>query len=213
MKLHAVRLDGRRQEPVDTGERERGGTFADAAARHSFLAGRAWLREIVGCAAGVEANRLVARFDCSSCGGVDHGRPGWTVDGEVVPLAVSLSRSGGWAVAAVEDARVTPVVGIDLEQINRFEGTELDATVFTSAERFRIEGQDESGRPLLRAMLWARKEAVLKAAGTGLMTDPASVDVLEQQIRVGRRNYVLEDVDPAELELPHGFVVALATAC
>lgn len=210
MKLHAVRLDGRSEEPVDAGERERGRTLVDPTARHRFLAGRAWVRGVVGRAAGVQGNRLIARFECRSCEGTDHGRPGWTVDGKTVPLAVSLSRSGGWAVAAVENAQGTRAVGIDLEQVGRFEGAQLDATVFTTAERFAIQGQDEPDRPFLRAMLWARKEAVLKAAGTGLMTDPATVEVLNQRVRVGHLDYLLEDVHPAALQLPDGFVVALA---
>lgn len=210
MELHAVRLEGRSEEPVDAVERARGRTFVDPAARHRFLAGRAWLREVVGRAAGVGSSRLVSRFECRFCRGTDHGRPGWTVDGEAVGLAVSLSRSGGWAVAAVEDARVGTAVGIDAEQVGRFRGTELDATVFTAAERSRLEGQGESGRPVLRAVLWARKEAVLKAAGTGFMTDPASVDVLKERVRVGEVDYVVEDVRPAALGIPDGLVVAVA---
>ena len=52
------------------------------------------------------------------------------------------------------------------------------------------------------ARLWARKEALLKALGTGLRTDPMSVDALGDPR--------ITDLDGASLGLPPGYVAAVA---
>ena len=210
MELHAVHLDGRSVGYVDAGERTRGTMIVDPAVRHRFLAGRSWLRHLLSEASGIDIKRLDARFSCPGCNAVDHGQPGWTIDGEPLPIAASLSRSGAWAAAVVDSSRALPTVGIDLEQIGRFGGSELDESVFTPAEQSQLQGVQEAERPRLRAALWSRKEAVLKAAGTGFMVDPATVDVLEPVARLGARDYSVRDVPPAELKVPDGFVVALA---
>lgn len=210
MDLHAVHLDGRSVGYVDAGERARGTRIVDPAVRHRFLAGRSWVRDLLSEASGIDSRQLDARFTCPACKAVDHGQPGWTTDGKLLPIAASIGRSGAWAAAVVDTSRSLPTVGIDLEQISRFGGSELDESVFTPAEQSQIQGVREADRPRLRAALWSRKEAVLKAAGTGLMVDPAVVDVLEPVARVGARDYSVRDVPPADLKLPDGFVVALA---
>lgn len=212
MDLHAVHLDGLSVGYVDAGERARGTMIVDPAVRHRFLAGRSWLRELLSEASGIGSRRLDARFTCPACSAVDHGQPGWTVDGKPLPIAASLSRSGAWAAAVVDSSRSLPAVGIDLEQTGRFSGSELDEIVFTPPEQSQIQGIPDPDRPRFRATLWSRKEAVLKAAGTGLMADPAAVDVLKPIARMDDRDYSVADVSPSELKLPDGFVVALAVS-
>uniref|UniRef100_UPI0039F01931 4'-phosphopantetheinyl transferase superfamily protein n=1 Tax=Sinomonas sp. G460-2 TaxID=3393464 RepID=UPI0039F01931 len=58
--------------------------------------------------------------------------------------------------------------------------------------------------PAEAARLWARKEALLKALGTGLRSDPAAVETLGD----GR----VDDVDTRALGLPPGFVAAVSVA-
>jgi 4'-phosphopantetheinyl transferase len=212
MDLHAVHLDGRGVGPLDAGELARGRALADPTVRHRFLAGRSWLRELVAGVSGTPPESLSAQYECPACTAVDHGRPRWTVAGQPLPVRASLSRSGGWAAAVVDGSPSLLTLGIDLEQISRFGGTEIDATVFTRGEQSEIRSRGEQEQPRLRAHLWARKEAVLKASGTGLMTDPASIDVLGPAVRVGALDYSVRDVQTASLELPDGFVVALAVS-
>ncbi|WP_323961648.1 4'-phosphopantetheinyl transferase superfamily protein [Arthrobacter sp. JZ12] len=210
MEIHAVRLDGHPVEELDDGERVRGGMLVDPAVRHRFLAGRSWLRGLVSRASGEPAGRLVSRSVCPACAEDNHGRPGFFVGSKEVPVSVSLSRSGGWAVAVLDRSGAQQSLGIDLEQIDRFEGNGLDLDIFTPAERAAVRAADEDRRPDVRAVLWSRKEAVLKAAGTGLLIEPGEVDVLADTVTVESCSYSVSNLDPEELGLPQGFVVALA---
>jgi 4'-phosphopantetheinyl transferase len=51
------------------------------------------------------------------------------------------------------------------------------ATDFDGFAGWRSGPQEQDGPPAARARAWVRKEAVLKATGSGLATDPRTVDV------------------------------------
>ena len=57
-----------------------------------------------------------------------------------------------------------------------------------------------------RAAAWARKEALLKARGTGLRIDPSSVEAFAEPAD----GTVVVDLDTVALGLPAGFAAALA---
>jgi 4'-phosphopantetheinyl transferase len=138
-----------------------------------------------------------------------------------LPVAASMSRAGGWALLAVHPAEVTPCapevtpcarevgprvhprrgLGVDLALVAEFRDAIPDA-VFSEAERRRVS---DSGDPAAEAArLWARKEAMLKALGTGLRGDPAALDAAgDERVR---------DLDATGLGLPGGFAAALAFA-
>lgn len=85
----------------------------------------------------------------------------------VAGLRVSIAHKDDRAVAIVDAERE---VGIDLERIEPRTKTFLDIA-FTPAELLIANGSDE-----MYARMWAAKEAVAKALGTG-MTDPKKFEV------------------------------------
>jgi 4'-phosphopantetheinyl transferase len=146
------------------------------------------LVEHVRAAAGLDPSHTVrvGRL-CPQCGSAAHGRP-WVElrrAGAVRRLEVSLARSGPHVVTAVADRPV----GVDVESIRDVARGWDPALVLAPAER-----ADSS---LDRARAWARKEAVLKARGTGLVTPMATVLLGEQ--------------DWADVVAPAGYVAALST--
>jgi 4'-phosphopantetheinyl transferase len=212
--VRAVRLEPPSQGGVNllaAAERSRAERFVSAPAAADFLAGRIALRIFAGELAGVDPSALEADYRCSTCGAVtaDHGRPRYRHrNGAPGPL-LSLSRSGGWALmAGIRSGGILTGLGVDVEQSGSAGFPGFDALVLSSRERLHLapatsaEGRDQ------RARLWARKEAFLKATGSGLQRDPASVDVSGDWFEgVG-----LADLDATRLGLPDGVVVALAAS-
>lgn len=112
---------------------------------------------------------------CPACGSSHHGRPWLRHAGQ--PVQVSLSRSGPHLLTAIAAREV----GVDVET----------AVIEVLPELVHAPG--EAG-DLARA--WARKEAVLKARGTGLATPMPAVALAQER---------WWDVDA-----PEGYVAALA---
>ncbi|MCS5729595.1 4'-phosphopantetheinyl transferase superfamily protein [Herbiconiux moechotypicola] len=118
---------------------------------------------------------------CPTCGATDHGRPELrsTHAGPgpgALPLTVSLSRTDGgsfWAVASGADA-----LGIDLESTTAVARAPIDSVAFTADELADLE-RGAAARDVdhleLRTAAWTIKEALLKAAGTGLRADPRAL--------------------------------------
>ncbi|PRY58641.1 4'-phosphopantetheinyl transferase family protein [Glycomyces artemisiae] len=137
--------------------------MSDLLARRRRLVGRAVLRTLLAaCLGGAPADVRLAREPCAHCGR-PHGRP--TVAG--APLEFSVSRSGPWVLVAV--ARTA--VGVDLESKASEERAAALAQRMHPAEAAYLSGL--AGDRLRRAFTrtWVRKEAFLKALGTGLARD------------------------------------------
>lgn len=190
-------------------ELERAAAFLDPVRRHEFLAGRLALRGLVAEAVRADPCAVVPAYRCPECGEGEHGAPGFALvhdGGGRLPLrvAASMSRAGGWTLLAAEATSSgrevgAPHVGVDLTAVADFRRAIPDAA-FSEAERRRVYG---SGDPAAEAArLWARKEALLKAAGTGLRGDLAGVETLGD-LRV-------RDLEPREFGLPAGFAAAVA---
>jgi 4'-phosphopantetheinyl transferase len=106
------------------------------------------------------------------------------------PLATSLSHSGDWVAVAVSGA---VAVGIDIEQApSRMALDDLATAICTLAEAMDIRQVPEPLREQALLQLWTRKEALLKAFGTGLLESPTALDV-SASTRLAA---------PAELNLP-----------
>ena len=179
--------------------------------REVFLAGRLAQRRFAAELLGVAASDLTAWYSCPRCGtgaGISHGRPGYRVRGNAVPLLLSLSRAAGWTLlAGVVDPDPDQRLGIDVEDPARADFDGFDDVILTRAEQLHLTGLH--GMPLLRgrARLWARKEAWLKMMGTGLQTAPDTLDVVGTHVD-GRAGF--RDLLPAESGLPAEFVAAVA---
>ncbi len=202
---------------LDDVERERAGRTADSNLRASFIAGRYLLRVLAADVLGLDAGRLTSSFTCPRCsqadGTPDHGRPGYDLDGERLPLALSLSRSRPFILLGALDLRssarrmggdVELGVGVDLEAVGRvgfdgFDDVALNPAERVSLKRLPFEQKDEA-----RSRLWARKEALVKALGTGFAhRNPNGVDGADSRITD------LNHVDGVDLA-SEGFVAAVA---
>jgi 4'-phosphopantetheinyl transferase len=173
----------------------------DAVASALLLARRA-----VAQACGVEPGAVRLRRRCGRCGSTDHGVPrAERADGGPVPR-VSISRTADLVVVAL--GRVA--VGVDLERVGAG-----DAQLATVA---LADGEPPAAGPDGVLRTWVRKEAVLKAAGTGLGVDPQTLRVSDA---AGRP--LVAATGPAappdgtrwwltDLDLGPGHVAALATA-
>lgn len=211
MILRTLRLG--RTPPWHVGEAtaaedERARAMVDRRRAAEFLAGRRALRGLVAEVAGLDPDRVLPRYECPDCGVGEHGSPGFAAreDGDgglvsAVPMAASASRAGGWGLFAVEPVGddAGRAIGVDLVAVAEFHRT-IPEAAFSAAERRHLR---RAGQPAIAAArLWARKEALLKALGTGLRADPAMVEVIDDP-RV-------RDVDATGLGLPEGFVAAAA---
>ncbi|MGG5175979.1 4'-phosphopantetheinyl transferase family protein [Pseudarthrobacter sp. J1763] len=198
---------------------------ADRLLKHSdaqeFLLARLFQRRWVSELLGVRPEKLVTAYFCPDCSGTksggsnapDHGRPGYLYDGVRAPIALSASRAAGWAVFA---AAISPpegfALGVDVEDPAAiFSG--FDSVALTDAERALVVAADSEKYPRLevhtvkqrlRANFWAKKEAFLKLRGTGLRTDPATIDTT--QLRGVRT------MSAQESGLPEQLVAAVALA-
>lgn len=130
-------------------------------------------------------------------------------------VKVSLSRSGDWCLLAGTTDYGVVGVGVDMEKEGSAGFDGFDAVAMTARERELLQGMSPSLKALFQTRLWARKEAVLKALGIGLMDDPAVVDVsssvpLVRGRTTGSERWVIEHVDPASVGLPKSFFAVLA---
>jgi 4'-phosphopantetheinyl transferase len=110
---------------------------------------------------GVPAGSLTLARHCPRCGSDEHGRPHFAGRTE---LAVSLASSDG--VTAVAVTRGAPV-GVDVEHVAEDRFARIGSVLLHPDEH--AAGAAELART------WVRKEALLKALGLGLATDPRTV--------------------------------------
>lgn len=151
---------------LDAGERIRAERKRASA---PFVTGHALVRRVLGELLDLDPAALSFERSCATCGSERHGKPslvgipGWSF---------SLSYTSALAVVTVAEG---VEVGVDVEDL-----TDADFEGFTGVTLSRDEADAFAGldgRDLLnaRARVWARKEAVLKATGYGLVVDPSEV--------------------------------------
>lgn len=145
-------------------ERARADAFVSNEHRRRWIAARAALRLILGQASGLPARRLAFERSAQGKPRLQGGGPHF-----------NLSHSGQIALIAV--SRHAPV-GVDVEQRHRLGDLDGMARLVMSRSEvaaFRQLPEFRRGAAFLR--LWTRKEAALKAEGSGLLTDPREVAV------------------------------------
>lgn len=151
----------------------RAGEIRDASRSQEFLTSRVVLRRLVALRLNcppeaVELSRdpttgapVPARFRTESNG-----------DSEV-QIHYSLARTPGHIAIVTANRRV----GVDLERRQSPDQTESLLRVFHAADRARLSREPARRRARAVTDAWVRLEALLKARGTGLSTDPSAVVV------------------------------------
>ena len=190
---------------LDDQERERAARFAFERDRHRYVRAHVALRQLLGVRTGRAPDTL--RFEAGA-----FGKPRLRDEAR---CSFSLSHSGDQALVALADGGE---IGVDLE---RTSGAlrDLDALArqcLGEREQFHFDATPEAERELAFLRAWTRKEACLKALGTGLQVAPSSfetgLDAREQQVRIptseGARDVIVRSFAP----MP-GWVAALAHAC
>jgi 4'-phosphopantetheinyl transferase len=193
-------------------ERERLRLFRDEPAAAAFARTRAGARRALGALLGVPASEIVlGREACPGCGDPRHGPP--RLAHPDTPLAISLSRTTGRGLLALGTAAR---VGVDVEALRSCTDA-MAVLALTDREREAVRSVppgEQRDRLLLRG--WTRKEAVVKALGTGLVGT-----------RLNRLETHLDDPGPvlishahrgratawsvADLDVGEGYVAAVAT--
>ncbi len=174
---------------LDRAGRDRLDAASKAEARR-FLFGRALLVRTVAETTGADSPQITVTAHCPDCG-LAHGRPQVLVDGRIVHASVSHTDN-----ASAVAVSVTHAVGVDVERLDaaRFAGVETVALSPTERERWRRLPARRRLRSL--AEHWTAKEAVTKALGTGLTTDPATIDLTGHAGRtvaeIGGRRFVVD---------------------
>ncbi|MBA4084974.1 4'-phosphopantetheinyl transferase superfamily protein [Janibacter terrae] len=134
-----------------------------------FVTGHALVRRVLGELVERDPAGLVLERRCTTCRSDLHGKP-VLVEGD--GWHFSLSYTPEVAVVAVAKG---VEVGVDTEDLT---DADFDSFARATLAREEVAGFDGlEGHELLvaRARVWARKEAVLKATGHGLVVDPAEV--------------------------------------
>ncbi|WP_326767569.1 4'-phosphopantetheinyl transferase superfamily protein [Streptomyces sp. NBC_01591] len=157
---------------LDTGELERLSRIGHPRQAAQFAGSRAGARRVLARLLQVSPHELeFGRLPCPGCGDRRHGPP--AVARPASPFRISLSHSEGCCLLAI--AR-TPV-GVDVEGVRDMDTEELGPVALTAAEQRHVR-TFPPGSARHRAFLrcWTRKEAVLKAVGTGITTDLATIE-------------------------------------
>ncbi len=193
-------------EPLlDPTERTRADRFRAATLRRRFVAGRGGLRTLLGTVLNSPARSIAFAYG-------DHGKPR-LADAHPSGVEFNLTHSHGLALCAVT---IGQAIGVDLEAIRPLENAErIIGRFFSPVEQAEFLRLAEADRRSAFFRGWSRKEAFLKATGTGLSTALDSFDVtlgpLPRLLRVGNdpiesTHWTLLDLHPDPT-----FASALAT--
>ncbi len=168
-----VDLDAAREPPADAiedlteAERGRLARYRQVGDRARFACLRAALRRELGTRLGLPPRAVPIRIDPA-------GRP--HLDGE--PIRFSLAHSGEHGLIGLHATRR---IGVDLEQLRPLDRIEAAARLILSPPEYGIwEAQPIEARLALLLRAWTAKEALLKAAGVGLASEPTSFRVLTE---------------------------------
>lgn len=147
-------------------ETARAGLLKDEQAARRYIVGRGLLREILAGYFGIEANQVQLAAG-------DYGKP--FLLGNQAGLCFNLSHSGDYFLLAIASKYE---VGIDIEMIAPGKPLEdMARMVFSHQELDRWSRLSVSDREAAFYRCWVRKEACLKACGSGFSLPGNSFDV------------------------------------
>lgn len=180
-------------------ESERAGRFRFAQDRATYVLAHACWRVILGQVLGVPTGTVPLRIALA-------GQPMLPGTG----FATSLSHSGNWVAVAIACATT---VGLDIETSPaRATLGQLAGSICTQAEIAALEELPAPDREPAMLALWTRKEALLKAFGCGLRTEPSSVSASpDEPVEPPLYAPVWTSCSVRNIELPATLVGALAT--
>lgn len=152
---------------LNDAERRRAASFVRPTDAVTYAAAHVALRRLLGRYLGLPPRDVpFVREPCPGCA-EPHGRP--AVAYPDPPLHFSLAHSHGMAVVAVSHT----VIGVDVERLPRAETVEVCTPSLHPGEQAELAELDTEERRAAFGRVWTRKEAYLKALGTGLSRDPA----------------------------------------
>jgi 4'-phosphopantetheinyl transferase len=176
INFEAIRLEDDLRNKLQASEISRAEKFRFDDDRLKYIAGRAWLRELISRY--LQHNPLDLEIEVNQ-----YGKPYVNGMQNSDTLQFNLSHSGDWIVYAFG---LRDELGIDIEKINgsidHIETAEQFCTVNELCYMKDSENKAELTEKFFR--IWTRKEAVLKASGMGLFPNLRRVDVLEDKITI-----------------------------
>lgn len=181
---------------LDRVETERAARYLRASDRDRFVTAAVTLRRAVAAVTGFAAAEVVVDRTCVGC-----GRPHGKTTLKTLGIEASLSHAG--EVVAVALTTIGPV-GVDVERVAEIDFARLD-------EQITAPGELASASRLEVFQRWTRKEAVLKAVGTGMDTAMAEVRL---GLAEGGHTVLacpgVADVALRDLDVEDGYVGAVA---
>jgi 4'-phosphopantetheinyl transferase len=192
-------------------EEARAARFRDLPSRARFVTARQALRAVLHGYLGVTLPPDAIQVDPS-------GKPFLAEGVAPVPLEFSIAHAGDWVVLAFS---LGAAVGVDLERARPLPEVDgIAARVFGPGDlgRFRALPVDQRSEAFLRG--WTRKEALLKALGTGFALPPAAFEaglgpgVSEVRVPAEVRRWPrrAEAWTILSVEAPPGYAAAVARA-
>jgi 4'-phosphopantetheinyl transferase len=159
-------------------ERARAARFVFERDRRRFLAAHCGLRALLAARTGIAAAALVFREGA-------HGKPSLTHAGA---CSFNMSHSEDIALVAIADASAGEI-GVDVEMLRDMpDATDLARHNFSASECDELAAAAPEHRSLAFLRGWTRKEACLKAIGSGLSIAPnlftAGLDDVARSVRI-----------------------------
>ena len=201
--------ESRAVEWLDQDENARRRRFKVERPRREFALCRAALRinlcNLIGCAN--------ARL---SFGTHEHGKPFAVVEGRAVPFSFNVSHSGAHGLIALA-SRGRLGVDAEVRRADRdFDG--IAERVFGPEERAAVSDARGRDKVWLFYRLWAMKEALIKALGTGFTLDPSRFEIPSAMIHgensgLFRFPHLPADAWRLECQDDARFAAALAWEC
>lgn len=166
-----------------------------------FAVRRAGLRSILSRYLDLPADRVAYAFG-------PHGKPCLSAPANPHRLRFNLSHSAELAVVALCRGRE---IGVDIEKVDPgFDVEEFAHHVLSDREKIALHrSRPDQVRAFYR--IWTRKEALLKAIGTGLVDDLRMVHVLDDEVAVASQGTV-ETWRIQTLDLAPGYVASVSFA-
>ena len=186
-------------------ELRRADQLRDPLKRNCYLARREWLREILGRYLGISPEELKVSEG-------EHGKP-YLLDNATTHHQphFNLSHSGSVTLLAIAADRE---VGIDLEQIRTDASfSDVARLAFSRREQEKLFALPDHLQRIAFYRCWTRKEAYLKACGTGFSQHSSSFDVVSPPGSTSALIYPdpLSEWHLLDINVPEGYCAALAT--